>query len=468
MTDGWSKAQPLLDALGDYGRARRAFLASVGLASSNRDPLAEVSEHLVCSLLQGVMAESRVQKGWDLTIFDGQKVQVRYLANPADPPWVNEHLVDFRTGGADLYALVIYEGFEPRAVLVFSRRTLAAVGDRLGKRHGMRDTTLQITRRNYLQLLDERQTFAALDVMVHVPPRSHVDKPADSSLPFFAYGIFRPGQLAFFQLADLVAECVDPVAVPGRLLVRDGLPLVDLGSFNHSTIEGALLRFRPGAEDSAYERIANMEPDDQYRWRPINLQEGQANILVARQPGRGSDDWGFESHEAWDGWRDPVFTDALAVVDETLGSSRDFDPGDMRPTFRLQMAYLLLWSSIERYLSLRYHLGSKDGGSRLTTYGLVKKLAKEPAFAEALQGHVQRPRRIYRADDPGRYEDLVPDNPGKSLGYYYQVRSNITHRGKAVMRDHKILVDALSELPAVFRYVLDHAKAEAEQLAASL
>lgn len=170
MEDGWSTAKPLLDALEDYSRARGALLASLGLPSSNRDPLAEMSEHLVCSLLQGNMAESRVQKGWDLTTPDGEKVQVRYLANPADGPWVNEHCIDFRTGGADRYALVVYEGFVLQAVLVFDRRTLAAVGDRLGKRHGMRETTLQLTRRNYLQLLEERQTFEALGVLVQVPP----------------------------------------------------------------------------------------------------------------------------------------------------------------------------------------------------------------------------------------------------------------------------------------------------------
>lgn len=188
MDDAWSAAKPLLDALADYGRARRALLAGMRLPSSNRDPLAEVSEHLVCSLLQGTMAESRVQKGWDLMTLDGQQVQVRYLANPADGPWVNEHCVDFRTGGADRYALVVYEGFTLKAVLVFDRRALAAVGDRLDKRHGMRDTTLQLTRRNYLQLLDEREAFAALGVVAHLPPRRHMDQPAARSSPLHGPG----------------------------------------------------------------------------------------------------------------------------------------------------------------------------------------------------------------------------------------------------------------------------------------
>lgn len=292
-----------------------------------------------------------------------------------------------------------------------------------------------------------------------------MDQPAATSLPFLAYGIFRPGQLAFFQLADLVAELEDPVAVPGRLLVRDGLPLVELGSGGFSATDGALLHFRSGAEVLAYERISELEPGKQYRWDTVALEAGEANILVARHPARGSDNWEFQEHEDWDGWRDPVFTDALEVVDETLCTSKDFDPGDMRSTFRLQMAYLLLWSSIERYLSLRYHFGPKRDGGRVTTSKLIGKLAEEPAFAAALNRYVTRTDRIYRADNPRSHLDFKPADPKKSLRYYYQVRSNITHRGKGVVRDHQTLAAALPELLSVFRAVLADAKVEAERLA---
>jgi hypothetical protein len=294
-----------------------------------------------------------------------------------------------------------------------------------------------------------------------------MELPVDVTLPFLAYGIFRPDQIAFFQLADLVADIVDPVPVPGRFLVRDGLPIIDSTAPGVSDVDGSLMHFRPRSEILAYERISDMEPDAQYRWDTVGLDVGLANILVARQPSRGSDTWDFESHEAWDGWRDPVFTEALEVVEEMLRSSRDFNPGDLRPTFRLQMAYLLLWSSIERYLSLRYHLGPKNDSSRLTTSGLVRKLSEEVAFTDALRRLVTRTDRIYRADNPDAGEVLDPTNPKKSLGYYYQVRSNITHRGKGVVRDHRTLVKALRELLSIFQAVLGEAKAEAERLAAS-
>jgi hypothetical protein len=91
--------------------------------------------------------------------------------------------------------------------------------------------------------------------------------------------------------------------------------------------------------------------------------------------------------------------------------------------FRLQMAYLLLWSSIERYASLRYHLGDR-------AVDKVMQIADDPRFAQLLKRRVSRKHRVQRADRPEDHYELNPDDARKSLNYYYQIRSNITHRGK--------------------------------------
>lgn len=96
-----------------------------------------------------------------------------------------------------------------------------------------------------------------------------------------------------------------------------------------------------------------------------------ANVLVGRYPKK--DSCACEDAE-WYGWNDPLFTAALDVVEETL-ESQNFE-WNLKPLFRLQMAYLLLWSSIERYVSLRYHLGD-----RVTEK--VGHLANEAAFVKA-------------------------------------------------------------------------------------
>lgn len=145
-----------------YRAARREFLVALGIPASNRDPLAEFSEHFVAVLVGGTLPDSRVEKGYDIVDPDGRKIQVRYLANP-EGPWVNEHLVSFNND-LDFYALVLVEALEPTAVICFSRDTLGQVCARLGKRHPHQERTLQLTRVNAKALLSDRAHFALLGV----------------------------------------------------------------------------------------------------------------------------------------------------------------------------------------------------------------------------------------------------------------------------------------------------------------
>jgi hypothetical protein len=155
----------LLEALSAYRIARVRLLEALGCSGSNRDPFAEFAERIAVAALGGTMAASRTQKGWDFTDTERRRVQVRYLANPAGP-WVNEHLVDFRGGHCDRYALLVVEAFEPKALLVFEAEHLGAVGVALAKRHGDQEHTLQLTQRNYKALLAEPARFAAYGVQV--------------------------------------------------------------------------------------------------------------------------------------------------------------------------------------------------------------------------------------------------------------------------------------------------------------
>lgn len=274
-----------------------------------------------------------------------------------------------------------------------------------------------------------------------------MERPPNIDLPFFAYGLFRPGQLAFFQLRELVSKVTDPAHIAGSLLLRDGLPIID--PTGHGPVKGALVTFLPERAEEAYDRISAMEPDKHYGWHEGQVDGKPANVLVGRSPRKGSVP--CEEGE-WNGWTDPLFTAALDVVEETL-KSQDFD-WNLKPLFRLQMAYLLLWSSIERYVSLRYHLGDKVTEK-------VGQLAHESAFAQSLRQCVKSRREVYRADRPGEKEVLDPQSPDKAVRYYYQVRSNITHRGKGVVRDYELLENSLEELLPIFRKVLKAAEDDA-------
>ena len=55
--------------------------------------------------------------------------------------------------------------------------------------------------------------------------------PNNTGLPFFAYGIFKPGQIAHFRIKDLVENTKD-AEISGSLKERDGIPLLIIGQNN--------------------------------------------------------------------------------------------------------------------------------------------------------------------------------------------------------------------------------------------
>ncbi len=152
-----------------YVEARNALLEELQLkGKSNRDPLSEFSEWLVAVLVKGTLAENRVQKGWDVLTPNGEKIQVKYLANSADSG-VNWHTIQTNEL-MNSYAVVIFEALLPQAVIIFPVINLAEVGTKLGKKHGHLDTTLQLTRANYRNILENIAEFNGSGVRVYLPP----------------------------------------------------------------------------------------------------------------------------------------------------------------------------------------------------------------------------------------------------------------------------------------------------------
>lgn len=295
--------------------------------------------------------------------------------------------------------------------------------------------------------LENNQDIKCNKLLLNVLDKAYIflNLPDDISLPFFAYGLFKPGQLAFHKIHDLVQD-FNEVEITGTLKIRDGLPLfVNKGN---SIINGFMIKFKPGLELEAYNRILELEPMNYYKWDEISTEEGRANILKAYKPGRGSD---YYEYGSWDEKRDPYFSDALEVIRGVLEdekNSKDSHPDNLKPFFQLQMAYMLLWSSIERYASLRYHLGG-DVNQK------ILQIAKEDVFAIKLKEIVKGERKITGVNDLKNYT-LDPEDPLKSIKYYYKVRSNLVHRGKAVFRDYDIIYNSLKELLDIFENLLHH------------
>lgn len=156
----------LREILGRYSAARRAFLGALGLSTSNRDPLSEFAESYVSCLLDGTRARSRTQKGWDVALRDGKRVQVKFLANRLHGDWVNEHHVEF-SPEADVYALVVYKGFCIESVLVFPRRACSQLRQAFQCRDAGATDAFYLTECRYDRLVENSSEFEPLGVEVH-------------------------------------------------------------------------------------------------------------------------------------------------------------------------------------------------------------------------------------------------------------------------------------------------------------
>jgi hypothetical protein len=118
--------------------------------------------------------------------------------------------------------------------------------------------------------------------------------------------------------------------------------------------------------------------------------------------------------------------------------------------FCLQMAYVLFWAVMERYAALAY-------GPNLEPMEKVRQIGADPLFQAALQSTVERTHRVFDSRDPASRATLHVRHPGSSAKYYYQVRCNMSHRGKGAWQDGELVRQSLIELLSIFTAMLENA-----------
>jgi hypothetical protein len=273
-----------------------------------------------------------------------------------------------------------------------------------------------------------------------------VSLPPDATLPFFAYGALKPGEIGHSNIHRGVQRA-SRATFTGTLYSRDGMALLTTNGPHAQPIEGALITFR---DPSGYEAVSDYEPVTHYRWAgPVRLTdpEVEANVLVGIDPGNG----GIELETAeWSSRSDPAFSSALDVIDATrrregTKTRQLIGAAEWRSFFRTEAAYLLLWSVVERYASLAF-------SPRLRPEAKVDRLSGESEFVVDLRHRLIQTRPVspvYDARDPGRPYGV--DDP---VSYLRAIRHNLTHRGKAAWRDDGILRTALAVLLPAFRNLL--------------
>ncbi|ADC46637.1 hypothetical protein mru_0786 [Methanobrevibacter ruminantium M1] len=266
-----------------------------------------------------------------------------------------------------------------------------------------------------------------------------LENPDDITLPFFAYGIFKPGEIAYSNIKKYIGK-KNEKTINYAMKQRDGVPIL-LPEENNGKTHGYIFKFNDN--ERAYDTINHNLSNKLYEWGTI--EQGKINVLFGKDPDIGSDDIGPDfDRENYKGKDDPFFKEALAI--KQYVESNDFTSKD--DFYDLQRYYILLWSAIERCCKLKYNKES-DGKNR-------EEFSKEKEFIDALDKCDETNyREIYKTDDltPRKFDT---DEPKWCINYYYTLRCNIVHRGKSnVNRDMGLLLQATKDLLNIFEHILD-------------
>ena len=266
----------------------------------------------------------------------------------------------------------------------------------------------------------------------------NLNPPLNHKLPFLAYGSFKPGELRFNLIKQFVVE-TKPTKVYGLMKEKDGVPIFyttktkSYAWFDYAAYE---IHFKKGQEQQAYQIISENEPNTYYTW--VNFQG--ANILEGKSRLRGLEEF---MDQTWSFKHDPYFSQGLLACKEIRKGSRSKMPELHQEYFDFfcnQSAFMLLWTIIERFCTLKY--GNISPNEKL------KSLYTDPEIKwDFVYDIVKRNDSIVRSD---REKEQLKLNSASSikkiLEYYYGLRSNMVHRGKNVFGDINRISDAFDEL----------------------
>jgi len=259
------------------------------------------------------------------------------------------------------------------------------------------------------------------------------------------------------RLSGLI-EKISEDEILGELFVRDGLPMLKLNG--RGLTEGFLLCWKTGSETEGYQKVCDFEPRKHYKWEEVELKSGQqANVLTMLNDKKGNPE--HLHKRAWHLRDDAVFGSGLDTVEkvfEEVDKMPRSDPldTDLERFFRSQMAYLLLWSILERLSAFCF-------GPSADPTGRIMQLYELPGMADIDRKRVSRSDKVSDSRDPGRAYRLDASDAKQSFKYYYQVRSNLSHGGKGVHSDFKKVHESLRELLGIARDFLAQLPSSDEQ-----
>ena len=269
------------------------------------------------------------------------------------------------------------------------------------------------------------------------------------NLPFFAYDVFKPGEVAFSRIKKFIDEdkSIKDYCVEYPLDIVNGVPFLFKNHRNYYLTQGCLFYFKNNVDAiKAYEIISQAKSYKLYGWTTIDDGHLRMNVLVGRNniikvPYH-------ENRGIYYGKEDPmlvralytIWNNILPILSNRYPSSDDF--------FNIQMNYTMLWSSIDRFLVLKF--GKRNQQENL------KCLVNEKSFKDAVSLFSDKNDKmptVFSNEDYRTFQ-LNKEKPLCCIRYYYTIRCNVVHTGKSRYSDYQLLRYAVLELLQIYIYVL--------------
>jgi len=331
------------------------------------------------------------------------------------------------------------------------------------------DKKEDISRFNTHQLIDKIVELSKTEVKINNEIEQSVFLPENTDLPFFAYGIFKPNQIAYHVIDELVESFEKKSIDNYEQFLRDGLSFIFKNKESRS-LNGYKINFKADKALEAYFKISNKEPSNLYKWEVIE----NMNALVAIDK-KGIDKEFHGDIDSIIGWNDPYFHIGLEVINNQEFKKNNMNYGvnsnwDDKEFFaeivNIQMKFLLAYSMLERlaFLMTSFQSGSAQVSTVLADNSFVQaailKLYDElPEKAKTEKREVYSSER--KSSSKGEkvtfsFNDSIEKKDFKKIiKFYYQIRNNITHRGKSLGRMSKDFESYLLELTSIIKYTLE-------------
>ena len=276
------------------------------------------------------------------------------------------------------------------------------------------------------------------------------------NLPFFAYDVFKPGEIAYSRIKEFidVDRSIFDYSVNYPLDIVNGVPFL-FKTHNYYHTQGTLFYFKDyDAAVNAYEIISQAKSFKLYGWTTIYDGHVRMNVLMGK-----NDIIKVPYHEnrgVYSSKEDPMLVRIVYTIWQNILPillNKEFDTDDF---FNLQMNYIMLWSSIDRYMVLKY--GKRDQQENL------KCLANEKSFEDAVLLFSDKNDNlpVVLSNEDYRCFQLNKEKPLCCIRYYYTIRCNVVHTGKSHYDDYHLLRYAVLELLQIYMYVLKYSLNDCE------